>query len=86
MYRYQASLCFCLCNLLLVSKELQMAEHLLVGNKEIRFALIRHTILQAGALNNVLDVTIVGMADAGEQMMLNLMLQATAEMIPEPRA
>lgn len=63
-----------------------MAEHLPVGNKEIPFALIRHAILQAGALNNVLYVTIVGMADAREQMMLNLMRKATAEMIPEIRA
>ena len=77
---------FFLCNLLLISKELEVAQHLLVRNEKIGFALVRDAIFQASLLNDVLDVYIVGVADAREQMVLDLMRQATTEVVPEVRA
>jgi len=61
-----------------------MVNHLEVCGEKRWFVLVRNPKLFASLLNDVLNIHIVGVANGGEEVVFNLVVEAAREVVPEP--
>ena len=67
-----------------ISHASKVAYHCPISSPQVRLAAVGHAKLLTSALDNILDVDIVSVTDGREQVVFNLVVEASRKMIPKP--